>query len=598
MGGVFSVCGRRKQHAAFDFSTEADDYEWDGLSEDRIEAYADAKDGLFEKFKEQSKLNEYDSGWLQKIPAQDCDPLKALLMRRAIALVHVLGPIEEERHSMSRLHSRGFLSPGRWHAFESADAMCVAELRDIQAEAAALGMETIIPYAVRLYNNHGLNWPPGSEEQRELPPPEHPCPPDFPVGCKVLLKEDKDEERHDAQIGVVVSGVEGDPEAVKVKFNSRTEICSISELQKTVCMDTPPEPFQLGMKVRWKGSDEDIPAGEVGEVAGGTKDGHVRVKFKKGTWSFPPSEILDEHGKPLAPLQMPKEEHPDATEIPQHQLSFVLAREATKILGLELSAQKDEGIFVIAKIVEDSLASKYNAEQQDPASLVMEGDHLMAVADAGSPDSQPVSKDTEAMLELIKNQDVKSLRFFVRRVLGPRLRFKVGSRVKANCGDEGWLSGSVVDHWAVTNPLAPPVPYVIMLETSQNVVFAPKDHDDCIKKGDPRFKVGESVMANTGQCYSQGTITGVEEKKTVTQYAIKLNEEQGTVHAPADLDVFVRRIARFKEGDKVLARHSEDGYVPGTVMRTYHPKWVYAIELQDGSVVTAPSDVDAFVKKA
>ena len=64
-------------------------------------------------------------------------------------------------------------------------------------------------------------------------------------------------------------------------------------------------------------------------------------------------------------------------------------------------------------------------------------------------------------------------------------RFSVGDRVECCVarGPDGWAPGTVVSHW-FRAPDWPPgkyAPYQIKLDDSENLIFAPKDRDNCIR---------------------------------------------------------------------------------------------------------------------
>ena len=64
-------------------------------------------------------------------------------------------------------------------------------------------------------------------------------------------------------------------------------------------------------------------------------------------------------------------------------------------------------------------------------------------------------------------------------------RFSVGDRVECYIarGPDGWAPGTVVSHW-FRAPGWPPgkyAPYQIKLDDSENLIFAPKDRDNCIR---------------------------------------------------------------------------------------------------------------------
>lgn len=71
----------------------------------------------------------------------------------------------------------------------------------------------------------------------------------------------------------------------------------------------------------------------------------------------------------------------------------------------------------------------------------------------------------------------------------PKLRFKVGSRVKANVGR--WAPGKVVKLWYKEpnwGPEREPVPYQILLDDG-NLIFAPEDSDKFVTHARPKVPV-------------------------------------------------------------------------------------------------------------
>ena len=75
--------------------------------------------------------------------------------------------------------------------------------------------------------------------------------------------------------------------------------------------------------------------------------------------------------------------------------------------------------------------------------------------------------------------------------------------------------------------------------------------------------------------YKRGEVTEVISEKTFDSYNIKWleGEEQGTCTVLEDLNQFVRPIARFGKGTKVLAKVAS-GFAPGTIEDVYHPEGV------------------------
>jgi hypothetical protein len=66
------------------------------------------------------------------------------------------------------------------------------------------------------------------------------------------------------------------------------------------------------------------------------------------------------------------------------------------------------------------------------------------------------------------------------------LRFPVGTRVECciSKGPDGWVPGVVMMHWyrAASWPTGQFAPYQIKLEESGNLIFAPQDRDNCVRK--------------------------------------------------------------------------------------------------------------------
>lgn len=383
--------------------------------------------------------------------------------------------------------------------------------------------------------------------------------------------------------------------------------------QKEVETEHPPKPFKKGQKVRWMSSDADIVEGEVGAVVGGLSNGRIRVQFGKGIWAFAPHELTHPDGRPIvkpsASVSGMPEVHPDAKEIPISQHEIVLQRQRGEKLGLVLNhepppeEQKEgrESVLIVEKVMPEGYGHKHNTLQKDSSTKLQPGDRIVAVLDGSkSPEERrPVRGNSQAMFEVItrNNNGVTPLVFFVVRILGPPLRFKVGQRVEANCGDDGWQTGMVVKVWD-EDRFGNPKPYAVRLDDSSNAVMAPRDSNDCVRKAKPRFSKGQQVMVNRGEPgYRKATIVSIGDEPTRTSYKAKMMDGSGEVDVPEDLNQFIRAPARFKKGDHVLARVSGD-YLPGIVEEVYNPRWVYAIKLKnkDGHVI-APEDSDVFVKK-
>merc|ERR1712007_240114 len=262
---------------------------------------------------------------------------------------------------------------------------------------------------------------------------------------------------------------------------------------------------------------------------------------------------------------------------------------------LESQEPGQESWLVIEGFEEDGFATKYNSSQQEPNLRLRVGDRIAAVVDGSLPQEKqrPFGGNSRLISEVIA-RGWTPLICIIRRLLGPPVRFKVGQQVKANCGNRGWLAGVVVQVWDEGSN-GQKVPYVIRIGDSSEYVCAPKDSDDFIVKGAPRFKVGDDVMANQGSGYKKGCVSEVREERTRNTYSVKMAGDKSVWGVPEDLNRFVMRIARFEKGTKVLAKVASE-YVPGTVEEVYHPNWVYTVRLDAGNVVFVPEDADFCVK--
>ena len=61
---------------------------------------------------------------------------------------------------------------------------------------------------------------------------------------------------------------------------------------------------QIGMFVMWKKSDDDIPAGHVGQVLDDLNEkGKVKIKFPNGCWRFRPKDLVKSHVQPGSYVQ-------------------------------------------------------------------------------------------------------------------------------------------------------------------------------------------------------------------------------------------------------------------------------------------------------
>lgn len=657
MGASTSLCKRRNAGAgSLEELGISESHEWDGLSEDRIDDYEEIKNQLMDRLLETKGEEGLPAGWVQQLPEVDAELLKMRLVRRAIGLVHVLRPIEEQRKGMRWLHSQGALSGEKWASYQQAEDECSTELGLLTKEAQMVSPESppniLIRTAVQLYNSHGMNWP-----QVEGEFAVHPEATEIAtMQLHVMLKREvgqslglslgqeppKAEREEGAESHLVVQGVlpdgfvhqlnesQSDP-AKSIQPGDRIMAvvdCTVPEAdRKPVAGDSeamfhimtkdqnattpllfvmvrqlgPPLRFKVGSRVKAHYGDKGWHVGTVVKLweqhPNGTQSPYV-VRLDEGQVVLAPRDsdecVLKLEGADEATVETPQ--HPEAKEMIAMNLQFVLKRGAGERLGLKLNHEPPleerqpgaQSRLVVTGMVEGGYMEKFNGEQQEEAERLQPGDRIVGILNAGLPEEErmPVEGDSQAMLEVITKggNSATPLVFNVVRALGPALRFRPGQRVKANVG-ETWQEGTVVKCWEQGKP------YIIRLEKDQRIVVAPKDTDECVTKADPRFKVGDEVVANHENSYKKGEITAVGEGQSA--YQIKL-EDSSEIFAPADSNTCVRSIARFKIGDKVQANIGGE-LLPGIVEQVYHPMWVYAIRVEEKGLVYAPEDNDAFV---
>jgi hypothetical protein len=463
--------------------------------------------------------------------------------------VHVLKPIEEQRRGMRMMQSKGYLPPSQVESFEQAEELCSRELKSIMEESQQLvpGMppNSIIQAAVQRYHQ-GL------------------------------------------------AEVQGDDEGEGQR--------KFEDIKRGFFKSAPPPKmahgFPLGSEVQAFGLQTESMNGAIGRVKGTSKGDRVAVIFPEpiGEKALRPNNLRRAPEPPVV--------HPDARDAPGRHFRIMLSPSKGEPLGIKFVPQPPpdehkEGMpswLFITGFHENGHVLKYNAAQKDPSKRVRPGDRIMAIVDGSLPEAErkPVGGNCKEILRVMMSG--KSPLFFViERDLGPPLRFKMGQRVKANCGDKGWVEGTVIDLWEDGSDGAK-VPYVIRLQGAGNVVCAPKDHDNFVVKGDPRFKAGDDVMANYNGGYKRGKVVEVKENKTFNAYGIKIVEgDGGSCEAPEDLNQFVRPVARYEKDAKVLANVGGE-FKPGTIEAVYHPNWVYAVRLDAGNVVCVPEDTDQFMK--
>lgn len=552
-----SSCRGRKKVGSLAELGVPDEHTWEGLPEERIQEYLQAKEKVIEELQkaEGSIILPHDPTWIHRISPQSKEMLKGLLLRRAVGLVHVLKPIEEQRRAMRMLQSKGYLPPNHMATFERAEEQCGKELQAVMEESQVLAPEmppnAIIQSAVQAYHQYGGGRPSSADASDDA---------------------DDGKSFEDVKRGFL-----------KNKTTNKAD--------KSFAHG-----FPIGAEVEAHSLQTEALNGARGLVKG-EKGERVAVAFPDGEKALKPANLR------LVPPMPPI--HPDARETPKSQLQISLTHEKGESLGLALSHEPPlemqkpghESCLLIKDILPDGYVKRYNASQQDPEVRLYKGDRIVAVIDGSLPEEKrmPVGGNSKLIMEIISSGRTP-LVFFVVRVLGPPLRFKVGQQVRANCGQKGWQAGSIVKVWDEHKSNGARIPYVIRKNGTNDYVVAPVDGDDYVVKGDPRFKKGDDIMFNKEGSYCKGQISEVREEQLSNGYSITVKGEKRVWTAPEDLDVFVRPIARYKKGTKVLAKVNDE-YVPGTIESLYHPNWVYSVRLDAGNVVYVPRDEDIFMKK-
>jgi hypothetical protein len=553
VNSFLTLLGCKRRSDGLDLLGIPDEYDWEGLGDEEIDAYYEAKD----KALDQLELTDADQflqevELMQRVPAATMQQLKDLLIQRAIRLVHVLKPIEEQRRGMRSMQNKGYLPPSHVSSFEHAEDLCQKELQSIMEESQLLApgnpRNSIIQVAVQRYHQRLAEMEPDGDKGKA--------------------------NFEDMKSGFLKSSTPTPAPPVKMAHG-----------------------FPIGAIVEAHSLQTEGMNGAKGRVKGMQKN-RVAVVFEPpiGDKALLPANLRLVAAAP--PI------HPDAVEAPTTTFQISLHHSKGEPLGIKFEPQPppeqqkpdQPSWLLVTGFHEKSQAAKHNASQKDPGMCLRQGDRIVAVVDASVPEAErkPIGGNFRAILAVMASGK-SPLCFIVQRVAGPPLRFKVGQYVKANCGDKGWQDGEVMAVWD-SDSKGQRVPYVIRILAELRDVCAPADSDQFIKKGDPRFKVGDTVVANYHGGYKNGTVIEVISKRIQHSYRIRLSAG-GECTAPDDLNRFVRPLARFEKGAEVLVNINGSGHVPATVEEVYHPAWIYLVKVDaGGNFVPVPYDVDQVIK--
>lgn len=140
------------------------------------------------------------------------------------------------------------------------------------------------------------------------------------------------------------------------------------------------------------------------------------------------------------------------------------------------------------------------------------------------------------------------------------------------------------------------------------------DDDDCIMKSTLplpklRFEIGDNVKCRVEGGWEPGIIANIEvlNGERLYPYGIKMDYNGEFVYAPCDNDMFIRKILRFKKGDRVKCYTEEDGWVHGEVAETEvdddddysHGQIIpYRVRLDNNDELFVESDDDTCIKRS
>ena len=130
------------------------------------------------------------------------------------------------------------------------------------------------------------------------------------------------------------------------------------------------------------------------------------------------------------------------------------------------------------------------------------------------------------------------------------LRFAVGDTVECRT-QAGWVKGTVVDLLYRDESMPPGLvaPYQLRLDEDESLIFAPEDSNEVIrakKLERLRFAVDDAIECNLGDRWAKGKIVDLmyREPGTVAPYQIEL-DDGSLIYAPSDSIEVIRKPWRF-----------------------------------------------------
>jgi hypothetical protein len=136
------------------------------------------------------------------------------------------------------------------------------------------------------------------------------------------------------------------------------------------------------------------------------------------------------------------------------------------------------------------------------------------------------------------------------------------------------------------------------------------DDDDCITKSNLpppklRFDIGDKVKCRVERGWEPGIVAEKEvmNGKRLYPYGIKMDHNGDFVYAPCDNDMFIRKILRFKRGDRVECCTEDDVWVLGEVAETEIDDdddngqiIPYKVRLDNSDELYVEADDDSYIK--